>query len=145
MVGMSRLPAENASHHDTLTDLRAGSASITKTSLREVTPRQPADQPGEPLTKREHEVLKLVAQGLTDHGIAERDSSAPPGPPPDDGAAAGQGYRSHPEWSDGMAFPMAVKHTPGPEREAHRSQDTSPTRRLECGPANPTRFVSGGR
>jgi hypothetical protein len=72
---MSRLLAENASHHNMLTDLRAGSASIAKTSLREVTPRQPADQPGEPLTKREHEVLTLVAQGLTDHGIAERDCS----------------------------------------------------------------------
>jgi len=88
MVGMSRLLAENASHHDMLTDLRAGSASIAKTSLREVTPRQPANQPGDPLTKREHAVLTLVAQGLTDHGIAERDSSAPPGPPPDHGAGA---------------------------------------------------------
>jgi DNA-binding NarL/FixJ family response regulator len=41
-------------------------------SSRQPAPRTSADEPGEPLTPREREVLELLAQGLSNRRIAER-------------------------------------------------------------------------
>lgn len=56
----------------TLTRLAAGEVVIDKTVVRELLDSPSVPDPLASLTRREREVLDLMAQGLTDRGIAER-------------------------------------------------------------------------
>ena len=61
-----------ASFADSLRRVAGGGSAVDPEVIAHLLQRRPADDPLADLTPREREVLALMAEGLTNHGIAER-------------------------------------------------------------------------